>query len=367
MCHPFVRKLCSRQAGGVVLCFRTLNVDLVKPLAILADKSPELLLFGLGLILAWFAGQSRLGERLFGAIPISHKIAVIGLPGAGKTSLITAMFEVIVRGRIKPDIRVHGEKTITLINRYIARLASGQIIGPTTEHDVFVFRFSYIKKRLFQKLYYDIEIADFPGEFSERIEHSGRNSTRSRKSNEFEDEIFAETLFNREFFSWIASSSEYLFVVDLSDIYSAEGPNVAIQQITARIRNSWQIIEHAVSDRGLGRPKGRKIHLVFSKLDSLSPLIRGARNDAYLEKNAGEVSAEIEQRGNCADLTSITDVSMPSRLLNLREAIEQEFADLIQFFKARTHRLTIIYTSLILRDENEQRLGIAELLDSVLP
>jgi hypothetical protein len=59
------------------------------------------------------------------------------------------------------------------------------------------------------------------------------------------------TLFNREFFSWIASSKEYLFLIDITSIYSDENPKRAIADITARIKTSWQVIDDATSERGI--------------------------------------------------------------------------------------------------------------------
>src|SRR3954468_23398822 len=62
-------------------------------------------------------------------IPVSHRVAVIGLPRSGKTTLITALFELIQRGSDIPNVRLHGLNTISTVNRYIASLNAGEKIG----------------------------------------------------------------------------------------------------------------------------------------------------------------------------------------------------------------------------------------------
>jgi molybdopterin-guanine dinucleotide biosynthesis protein len=154
---------------------------------------------------------------------VSHKIAVVGLPGAGKTTLITALFELVQRGTHLKNVRLHGLQTIETVNRNIARLNSGERIGPTKEKDVFIFRFSYLQLRFLIARSYDVEIADFPGEYSERIpKFSARAKnkrpkitapaeldTDARSPEEMDDLEY--TLFKKEFFSWIASPVNIFF------------------------------------------------------------------------------------------------------------------------------------------------------------
>jgi hypothetical protein len=193
-------------------------------------------------------------------IPVSHRVAVIGLPRSGKTTLITALFELIQRGSDIPNVRLHGLNTISTVNRYIASLNAGEKIGPTKEKDTFVFRFSYSKRRGLLSRLYDIEIADFPGEYSEIISHNLEERTQVQRETTRRDSnesalIVAEdlefTLFNKEFFSWVASSREYLFLIDLAAIYSGESPRRSVADIIGRIRTSWQVIEDSATERGI--------------------------------------------------------------------------------------------------------------------
>ena len=84
-------------------------------------------------------------SQIINPILISHKIAVVGLAGAGKTTLITALFELIQRGIPVKGIRLHGANTIRAVNQNIACLNSGGSFGPTKEKDTFIFRFSISK------------------------------------------------------------------------------------------------------------------------------------------------------------------------------------------------------------------------------
>jgi hypothetical protein len=350
-------------------------------------------LAGLALILT-----QRRFPGIYEPIPVSHKIAVIGLPGAGKTTLITSLFELIERGVHVENVRLHGIKTIETVNRYIARLNSGERIGPTKERDTFVFRFSYIKRLKFLKRVFEVEIADFPGEFSQRISDyletqlaenntvtvkiSGRkNNSKIRTTKVSRQPDLEYTLFNKEFFSWIASSKEYLFLIDMAAIYGDKNSRRAIAEITARIKTSWQVIEDATSERGIGDAKNREVHLVFTKADSLIPvyeqklgitdLVRPKPDneketaDKIFEKIAHLKSA-VAGKSVSNDLTEKT--FGPSDVINAMKTENEElFSDLISFFRHRVRSAQIIYVSMKLTDDTECRLGVRSILQAVLP
>ena len=85
--------------------------------------------------------------------------------------MITALFELIQRGIPVKGIRLHGANTIRAVNQNIACLNSGESIGPTKEKDTFIFGSPYLKGLWVRRLF-DVEIADFPGEFSDHISNS---------------------------------------------------------------------------------------------------------------------------------------------------------------------------------------------------
>jgi hypothetical protein len=323
-------------------------------------------------------------------IPISHKIAVIGLPSVGKTTLITAMFEVIQRGDVVPNARLHGLKTIATINRYISKLAAGGAIGPTHEKDIFVFRFSYQKNIApWLPRTFDVEIADFPGEYSEEISggtHGLRGASGryiKKQIEEYQDVPSEEgldfTLFHREFFSWIASSSTYVFVIDLSAIYGGQNPEERIAEISARIRTSWQVIEDSASERGIGSARSRKVHVVFTKLDSLISLDQTDAGPPSLHLLNVGPRLTTEEPDNLSDLREnilkagkhIDHEWQRSAVDGFTQAIRAQndlnFDDLISFFKTRVHRTEVFYVSMAIRDERRVRYGVTAVVNSTLP
>lgn len=326
----------------------------------------------------------RVTGLLAGPIPVSHKIAVIGLPGAGKTTLITALFELIQRGVHVDRVRLHGLETITTVNKYIAELNSQEKIGPTKEKDIFVFRFSYIRIKCLVRRLYDVEIADFPGEYSERMSEgdpAAVNANRDGSKKAHSQMDFEYTLFNQEFFSWIGSSREYLFLVDLSWIYSAQNVRRAIADITARIRTSWQVIEDAVSERGIGSPYKRGVYLTFTKTDSVTVaysnnvtiggLINSDDANQNSTRNEGkktlqDIKLEIASAGETSNLT-ITLINQQKFLQAITQENAIAFSDLISFFQNRTKRFDIIYTSMKIERDVHERLGVRNVLEAVLP
>lgn len=324
-------------------------------------------------------------------IPVSHKIAVIGRPGAGKTTLITALFELIQKGMHVDNVRLHGASTINTVNKNVARLNSGMRVGPTKERDTFVFRFSYIKRRGFLKRSYDVEIADFPGEYSSRIETPNAPAIGDGKKNKLkapepskqktDPNRFDYTLFNDEFFSWIASSREYLFLIDLGAIYSNQNVKGAIADISARIRTSWQVIEDATSERGIGSIRNRDVHLVFSKTDtllkavaagySLSELVHARPSssrsiDRARRMTIGQLRTSMRNTSKALNLATIQKVS-PDFLSQIKMENEYNFSDLIDFFKKRSRKIDTIYTSMTILDKGVTRRGVREVLTAVLP
>ena len=320
-------------------------------------------------------------------IPVSHRVAIIGLPGSGKTTLITALFELIQRGADIPNVRLHGLKTIETVNRYVANLNAGEKIGPTKENDTFVFRFSYLKRKFWLARSFDVEIADFPGEFSEQISNNpfvdidapSEEPKATSKTIAAEDLQF--TLFHKEFFSWIASSREYLFLINLAAVYSDENVRRSVADIIARVRTSWQIIEDSASERGIGSARNRPVCIVFTKVDSILPLVMGKNSlDSLLQdqdnperqRNTDQLSPmaslkkAIEEAGNTNNLAGVRKQQV-DMLNQIKFENDYIFSDLISFFKNRTALVEIVYSSMVITDPKGGRLGMRKLLAMVLP
>jgi hypothetical protein len=361
--------------------------DLLKSLAPLFDKVVLITALGAvtGIILTIIPRLFRIPGITGDPIPVSYRVAVIGLPGAGKTTLITALFELIQRGSDIPNVRLHGLNTIATVNRYIANLNAGEKIGPTKEKDTFVFRFSYTKRRRLIYRSFDIEIADFPGEFSEFISQNLDEQDKSpRKATRKDSKLLAAedlefTLFNKEFFSWIASSREYLFLIDLAAIYSGENPRRSVADIIARIRTSWQVIEDSASERGIGSTRNRPVHIIFTKTDSIVPIYAAKSNLYSLLEERTSPDSEANSASGAVDLK--TEVASAGRASNLtpRRKEQQEFlnqlksdndyifSDLLSFFKNRTKDVDVIYSSMVISELGGGRLGVRRILTACLP
>jgi hypothetical protein len=62
-----------------------------------------------------FLSQALLSLLNRELIPVSHKLATVGLPGAGRTTLITALFELIQQGFPVQGIRPYDTSTIRAV------------------------------------------------------------------------------------------------------------------------------------------------------------------------------------------------------------------------------------------------------------
>ena len=150
---------------------------------------------GIALLNAIVTVLKSLLPKTFESVPISHKIAVLGLPSAGKTTLITALFDLIQRGVFLKRAQLHGHETIKRVNQNISYLNSGEKIPPTKERDIFVFKFSYERPGSFAPRIYDVEIADFPGEYTGQIEAD--SITQQAQDDELEFTLFKKKISSR--------------------------------------------------------------------------------------------------------------------------------------------------------------------------
>lgn len=136
-------------------------------------------------------------------IKLSLRVAVIGLPRSGKTTLITVVFDAIMSGRLARYASVSGLETVERLTKYLSLINSGVNLGPTTDEEVFAYRYVVNRKRFgIFSTKYDVEIADFPGEYSEEL------------SRDLQSRVKQPSLFQKEFFSWIIRADRYIFVID---------------------------------------------------------------------------------------------------------------------------------------------------------
>ena len=261
--------------------------------------------------LTWVVATKRL--------PVSHRIAIIGFPRAGKTSLIAALFEYYFRrGARGKAIVPRGEETIQRINENISRLQTQKEVLPTKDQDVFAYRAEVLSKRR-----YKLEIGDFPGE--DTVEFA---------------EKYDQWLHSAPYFKWAVSADAFIFVVD-SDVLNDEFSEIAVARQKSAFRAAWQRLREHHLD-GSEDLSEKPLFLVFTKTDLLF-------DDGQLGHFHGGLRAM--EPGIFGDVESY---------LNYR------FSDLIEYFGRESKNFRVILTSVIAGSDGE-RLGVPSLATFILP
>lgn len=237
----------------------------------------------------------------------SHKIAVIGFPRSGKTTLISMLFSRIIRSSVASRVRVSGKETIDRVSKYYEIISSGKNIGPSTDKDVFSYRFQYEEHRsyFFPSRIFDVEIADFPGEYSSSIAESKENAllryrlllaqpTPIELTSPFlprnvtpAPEIPLAGLYNSEYQSWVSQADEYIIVVDLQKILENKEE---IYKVQAKIFSAILFLKEASTEGG-GNLSKKNVALVFSKSDIIA---REKNNNAQYAASANYITANEE-------------------------------------------------------------------------
>ncbi|MDG4562468.1 MAG: 50S ribosome-binding GTPase [Candidatus Competibacter sp.] len=251
-------------------------------------------------------------------IPRSHRVAVIGFPQAGKTSLIVALFAHYFRRGVRGALILpRGEETIRRVNSLIAEVESGKGITPTTDQDLFAFRAEVNQRSALDLLSrrYKLEIGDFPGEYSEEFIASSQ-----------------PWLHNTNYFEWAIGADAFLFVIDSKKALENKDNYVATQK--SAFRAAWQRIrEHHID--GARRLHGKSAVLVFTKADLVSD-------------------------------TSWTGSMKDQELERLNRRLDGLFADLIEYFRREIPRFRTVVTSVVSGDSDE-RVGVDVVATLILP
>ena len=198
--------------------------------------------------------------------PRSFRIAMLGKPGVGKSTLIAAMFDEVFAGRTRLlGRRIASQQTADVLNQNIARLSSGEAIVPTTESETMAYRFEAEGAGLLSPRY-RIEIGDFPGEETEKL-----------AANE-------DWLRGTPFFDWALTADAYVMCVDTAPLAGVEIPpdlkGMTKQQVRnhlgtdrwsdvaddmASLRSVWQKLELS---HDTARPlREKKVVLAFTRAD----------------------------------------------------------------------------------------------------
>jgi len=247
------------------------------------------------------------GNRRF---KFSHKIAVIGFPRSGKTTLIAMLFSELISSEMARRIRVSGSETTRRITEYYHRILSGKNVGPSSDEDVFSYRFEYRASIFpFYRRNFDVEIVDFPGEYSSRLaERGGRVrdeaiaaelETAESPENELdipnssdpaeadsEDEPDVEIgMYDSAYQSWVTQADEYIIVVDTVDLLSTLEDAARVQ---SRIYTAVVELKESSIDKTNSLHR-KDVALVISKSDIIANETHYTRdyvkNSNYLTAN----------------------------------------------------------------------------------
>jgi GTPase involved in cell partitioning and DNA repair len=231
-------------------------------------------------------------------VKFSKRIAVIGAPRAGKTSLIAVLIDSIMSSDLARYTSVLGTETVDRVSRTIASIRAGIPLAPTTDSEVFNYRYLISKPLLgVIPIKYEMEFADFPGEYSDEL----GSSLASFDS-------FAG-LYKKQFFDWIVRSDAYVFAVDVSElgIEKNEEGFLYLTRTTLSIKNAVLLLKQELLDKSVYR---RPCALVFTK------------SDVYPENSEhGLLSKEQEAR------------------------VMEEFQELLQFLKNNFQKFEVFFHS----------------------
>ena len=274
-------------------------------------------------------------------LPAAYRVAVIGFPRSGKTTLITALFGELFANRLGIKAIPRGLETTERINANLEKLEIGKSIGSTTDQDVFAYRIDVIRGKSIFERRYKVEIGDFPGEDSATF-----------------TEKFGSWFHQTPYFKWAMEADAFLFIIDLTPALvktNEQTPEEYVAKMTSAIRAAWQRLNeyHYEGNTELSQ---KPVILVFTKTDLFGI--------ATEKTDLDETTTEILKLG-FDEIPKPTDID-PKKLEQGKKQILKQFSTLIQFLKKQSNNFECIFVSCFSYEE-EQRVGIKELLNKMLP
>ncbi|XAP76888.1 GTPase [Citromicrobium bathyomarinum] len=304
--------------------------------------SPEFLA-GLGFLLTVFVGLAALMStltRLFRGLTLSYRVALIGRPRAGKTSLLAAMFDQILSGNTQKNVKIVGTKTIRQIGDIIYTLDTSGTVEPTLSEDRFLFRFFYYPLRYFRDFFkYEVEITDFPGEYSDDLFAISDDESISQ------DEQF---LIDQEYLSWATHCHTIILAIDTEE-WIRRGNRYA-ETISHKMRSTILALSEYRSEAHISSAPF-KIALVFTKFDLILSDdygYDGINSEPMMQKIY--LSTELDE--------SITEFTSEAN---------KSFSTLIDFLQNSPHTSRIFFTSALKSSDRRERFGVGKLLQFCLP
>ena len=274
------------------------------------------------------------------SLPIAHSVAVVGFPGSGKTTLITAVFgEIFRQGMPGLVVRLRGQSTIDRVNEDLRKLGRGEALGPTRDQDVFAYRADVEIGGPLLRRTYKVEFGDFPGD--ESVVYS---------------ETYGPWLHTSPFFKWVSEADSLVFIVDLSR-YLEDRPLECrryVPDMSAAIRAAWQTFTDTI---GVSAARRRPVVLAFTKADLLD-----VPEESERERNS---NLDVESASRLRRVPHERELEMAA-LEAAKSAVESDFSDLITFLGSDVQQFRIVYTSSF-GSVDGRRLGLVALFEAVLP
>lgn len=294
----------------------------------------------------------------------SVRVAILGMPQVGKTTLIAACFQEIFSRRVNIRAIMSGTRSFESLNENISRLAVGLPIRPTTDQDVTAYRFEIEPSGLLSPRY-RVEFGDFPGEDTKKY-----------------IEQYGPWLHNSPFFEWALTCDAFVFCVDsgpLAKLFKVQREIEGMQQSellrfgdddspartlsrsmmrdraqkelpaateyvndsSAAVRAAWQHIVASFGPRRMAYLRKSPVLLVFTKIDLL-----------FREP-------DVEDNPNTIRLDS-------SKGTTAQRWLEDQFKDLTNYLADETNQFSIVSTSSFATIHGS-RVGMYDFLRGILP
>jgi len=272
--------------------------------------------------------------------PKTYRIAVIGMPQSGRTTLITTMAYEISDG-IHIDgtdkVLLKGIDTMERVRFDIEKLSKGKKLKHITDEEVFKYRLRVVNFSKFFKLLikqvYQLEILDFP------------TINKKLYTEEFKKWIHKMPYFNKE---WVMTADIFIFVLDIDFILEFQklGKNKA--EINRIMKGA---LDKIIAEHYDGMYFKKNVLLVFTKTDRF---INHSINETERAFNFGKPIQLVDKKKKDID-EGIKDVTT-------------EFSELIDYFKQECNRFDYLFVSCFsYTDNSRQKFRIKELVEKILP
>jgi len=322
----------------------TITYILTKDLVLGMNNDNRLLILasiigGVGLITGFVVTRFYYG-RLNQINEFAYNIAILGLPGSGKTTLITSLFGAVIYRKISLrnyDTMLKGNATIDRINENLALLEKGYPIGSTTDQTLFSYRLNLTEKHssfLQPRKEYNVEIGDFQGEMTSVLTEQEITTWKH----------------NSDFFSWVKDAHSFIFVVDLGPYLLS--PTSYTIEISTTIRSAWQKILNMNSSQ-VEKIREKPLILIFNKADLL----------LY----DGLTKLDLEERAFSSNWNETPKVSKAKIRATRKDSVIKDFINLIEFLEFESKNFTYEFFSSFIEDEYEYRAGVHEIAHHSFP